>query len=633
MNNIYEFNSQHARDFASLIRAETRVKGDELQLKTCPYCKGGEHHDKWTFAINLKNGVFNCLRGKCNASGNMITLHKDYGFSLGRDVDAYYDKCKYRRFKRPDGGFTPRPSSIKYLANRGISERITRLYEITAQNENENIIVFPFYDENNSLWFFKYRNADYKKGSGRNKEWCEANRKPILFGMNHCNFENKTLVLTEGQIDSLSVAEAGVENAVSVPTGKNGFTWIPYCWSFLGRFEELVIFGDYENGEVSLLDGMKTRFHGRIKVVRAEDYHGCKDANEILQKFGKEAVKQAVENAEPLPVKHVKNMADVQRVNPDELEHIETGLECLDSALGGLYYGQLIILTGKRGLGKSTVASQLATFALKQQQNIFYYSGELADWNVRMWLDFQIAGDRYILSRDGKYGKEYRVMENSRELMAKWYDRHIWLYDNDAYIDDEGVEDKNSIIDTLVETINQYGVRFAVIDNLMTAIDLDGSDLNQQQTKFVQRLKEVAKRYNIIVLLVVHPRKESSNTKFFSNDDIAGSSNITNLADAIIKYDRAKRRVITTNSKGEEVEKLEEDPDSDERVLTIHKNRMWGRTDNEGTRLYYQESSKRISAVENDFDWELGWENESDFTAVEDLDDLPFKVDYEEIPY
>ena len=64
--------------------------------------------------------------------------------------------------------------------------------------------------------------------------------------MNHCNPDNPTLVLTEGQIDSLSVAEAGIENAVSVPTGAKGFTWIPYCWDFLSQFKTLVVFGDCE---------------------------------------------------------------------------------------------------------------------------------------------------------------------------------------------------------------------------------------------------------------------------------------------------------------------------------------------------------------------------------------------------
>ena len=125
----------------------------------------------------------------------------------------------------------------------------------------------------------------FEKGKSKgSKEWTEANSKPILFGMNHCNFDNKTLVITEGQMDSLSCIEAGVENAVSVPLGALGFTWVPNCWDFLCKFDTLVVFGDHEKGHITLLDELEQRFDGIVKHVREDDYLDCKDANELLQK-------------------------------------------------------------------------------------------------------------------------------------------------------------------------------------------------------------------------------------------------------------------------------------------------------------------------------------------------------------
>ena len=631
-DDFYEFNPDDAFRFASEVHAETKSHGDELTFKWCPYCKGGGK-DKNTFSINLHTGQFKCLRSSCSRSGNMISLHKDFGFSLGDDVDAYLDggNARFRRFTAPEGGFPARPSSIEYLRNRGISENITRRYEITAKKDQPHIIVFPFYDDHNVLWFIKYRNTEFVPGGSGGKEWCEANRKPILFGMNHCNFDNPVLVMTEGQIDSLSVAEAGIENAVSVPTGKNGFTWVPYCWGFLGRFEELIIFGDCENGKITLLDEMKSRFHGTVKVVRVEDYKGCKDANELLQKYGKEAVQNAVENAEPLPVKRLKNLRDVQRINPADMERISTGYPFLDKILGGGFFmGQLEILTGKRGLGKSTQGSQWLVQAVRQHLTTFCYSGELPDWMVKQWLTFQFAGDRYIESHPGIYEPEFYVPDENYRKIEEFYDGKIWLYDNDSYIDDNGNEDVNGILNTLEAAIKQYGVQFALIDNLMTAIDVDGSDLNQQQTAFVKRLAGICKRYSIVCILIVHPRKESANTKFFSNDDVAGSSNITNLADVIIKYDRAKKTVEKKDRNGNITEVEEEDPDSPDRLLTVHKNRINGRTDNSGTRLFYQPSSKRISDDIHEFDFEVGWEKNASFTTF-NADDIPDDL-LDEIP-
>lgn len=624
---IYEFNSSDAYRFAKEQGIRAIPKGDELAFQYCPYCKGGEHHDRGTFSINLKSGLFNCLRSSCGRSGNMITLHKDFGFSLGAEVDNFYSGGRFRRFKSPEGGkFIPRPSSIKYLSDRGISERVTRQYEITTKGNEENILVFPFYDDNGILWFIKYRNTEFQKGDNGSKEWCERDRKPILFGMNHCNPENKTLVMTEGQIDSLSCAEAGIENAVSVPTGKNGFTWVPYCWTFLGKFEELVIFGDNENGKITLLEEMKSRFHGRVKVVREEDYQGCKDANELLVKYGKEAVKKAVENAVPLPVKHIKDMADVESVDLTQLEKMSTGFKFLDKLLsGGFYFGQLVLLTGRRGEGKSTLGSQFATMALKQHFNVFMYSGELADWNVKSWIDFQIAGNQYINTSQRGYGYSYFIKSENLKTIETWYRNHIWLYDNEDYSDEDGQEDVNQIFTALRASIEQYNVRFAVIDNLMTAIDFDNTDVNLQQTKFVQELKGIARRYNIIIILVAHPRKENAATKYFSNDDVAGSSNITNLTDTIIKYSRAKKVEEVTDKKGNVTEKVTEDPDNPDRVITVHKNRFSGKTDANGVKVYYQESSKRISEDQNNFNWEVGWEQDADFISVDELDTIPFE--------
>ena len=86
---IYEFKPEDAANFADSQHIHVRTRGDELQFQHCPYCHGGDRGDKYTFAINLKTGRNNCKRASCGAHGNMITLARDFGFSLGRDVDEY----------------------------------------------------------------------------------------------------------------------------------------------------------------------------------------------------------------------------------------------------------------------------------------------------------------------------------------------------------------------------------------------------------------------------------------------------------------------------------------------------------------------------------------------------------------
>ena len=111
----------------------------------------------------------------------------------------------------------------------------------------------------------------------------------------------------------------------------------------------MVVFGDYENGKMTLLDELSKRLTAKVRAVRAEDYLGEKDANAILTKYGRQALLTAVENAEIIPVRHVKELADVKAVDLNSLPKIKTNLWELDKIIGGLCYGQVILLTGKRG--------------------------------------------------------------------------------------------------------------------------------------------------------------------------------------------------------------------------------------------------------------------------------------------
>ena len=349
----YEFNPDDAFRFARHVNIQTTHRGKNLNFKKCPYC-GQNTDDKNTFAINLDNGTFNCLRASCGAKGNMLTLSRDFDFSLGNEVDEYYrPKKQFRKFKKPAAMIVPKDPAVKYMLSRGISEEVTKRYEITVRSDHENILVFPFYDETGELVFIKYRKTDFDKAKDKNKEWCEANSKPILFGMKQCNRRNKTLIVAEGQIDSLSISEAGFENALSVPTGAKGFTWVPYCWDFVNSFETLIVFGDHENGRITLLDEIRSRFRIRIKHVREEDYLDCKDANDILRKYGKGQIKKCIENAIDLPVNHVISLADVEDINPFDIPKLRTGFKDLDNLLhGGLPFGGIVILTGRAGHGK-----------------------------------------------------------------------------------------------------------------------------------------------------------------------------------------------------------------------------------------------------------------------------------------
>ncbi|MFR6330985.1 MAG: toprim domain-containing protein [Eisenbergiella sp.] len=227
-------------------------------------------------SINLRTGQFKCLR-RAVESGEYAYVGPRFWYMLIPEVEAAAGAETYRTLKTPKEPIRPKPPAVTYLESRGISRQVAEQYEITVQTEHTNVLVFPFYDENGDMQFVKYRKTDFDKTRDKNKEWCEAGTRPILFGMKQCT-DFETLVITEGQIDSLSVTEAGVKNAVSVPTGARGFTWVPHCWEWV-KGSERSVFGDFEKGHTCWTSCGSVL--SPIHRVEEADYHGW-DANELL---------------------------------------------------------------------------------------------------------------------------------------------------------------------------------------------------------------------------------------------------------------------------------------------------------------------------------------------------------------
>lgn len=609
----YEFKEQDAWEFARQQGIETKQIGDELHFKICPYCRPrATKGNTRTFSINLRTGQFKCLRESCGVTGNMVQLSRDFDFSLGTETDEYYRPRKqYKRLKTPQKPIAPKEPAVKYLQIRGISEDVAKQYEITVQNNHENVLVFPFYDDRKILQFVKYRKTDFNPEKDKNKEWCEKDCKPILFGMKQCNDKFDRLVITEGQLDSLSVATAGIENAVSVPNGAKGFTWVPYCFNWVSKFDEIVVFGDFERGHMSLLEDIQRRFPNKIKHVREQDYKGCKDANELLQKYGAETVRDAVENAVLVPVKQVLPLADVQTVNIYELPKLKTGISELDRLLyGGLPFGMVCLVAGKRGDGKSTFASEILGNAVEQGYVTFAYSGELPNYLYKSWFDFQIAGRNHIIENKTEFGTVNRFISNSnQELINAWYRDKAYIYDSRIIESDE----QEDLLKSITRSIMQYGVKVILIDNLMTAMYIDekqGSDKYDQQGRFVRELTKIALRYDVLILLVAHRRKNSFTQD--ANDEVSGSGDITNLAGVTLSYDRGSKEEIRDGYLNES-----------QRKLITAKNRLFGKVDLEGIVLNYDEKSKRIYGPRDDVNYEFGWNKADGFMSAGDME-IPF---------
>ena len=600
--NYYEFQKEDAFRFQDFVGIQTKTRGNELIFQRCPYC-GNRSNDKDKFSINLLSGKFNCFRASCGAKGNMITLSRDFGFSLGDDIDRYFNisnrNDRFRSFKEFKAKHSDK--AIGFCMSRGISSEICEKYELQTKTDDPNILVFPFRNEKGELKFIKYRNMSFQKGvTEGSKEWCEKDCMPILFGMYQCQ-DDTELIITEGQMDTLAVAEAGYKNVVSVPTGANGFTWIPHCWNWIQKFKSIIVFGDCEHGKITLAAQLVARFGKKVKICRVEDYRGYKDANDILINLGADAVRNTVENAEFQQNKHIKQMADVEYIDTAKMPKIRTGIPALDKTLGGgMFKGNLIIQTGKRGDGKSTWASNLCANALDQNINCMIYSGEMPNFQVRSWIDSQIVGKKTLTNSEA-------------DRCGNWYRNRLYIYDSGMLDEDDERDEEDILLETIEDAIIRLNAELIIIDNLMTVVDSESNEnLYRRQSRFVGKLAKMSKLFGIVIILVVHPRKTKADS--FDNDDVSGASEITNKADVVMNYAR-----LSTKESGDEPEP------NNVRWLEVTKNRTGNGVLGKIKVDFSPESKRIVEHGESFIKQYLPIQNDEDFISGYEDEDLPWK--------
>lgn len=595
----YEFRESDAWDFARSQGIRIFEKGQELQFEVCPYCRGGRKPDKQTFAINRQTGQFHCCRASCGQQGSFFRLAKDFDIKLSDDFSKYYERRKtFRKLPRPQHKPIPTEPVIEYFKNRGISEQTVREYQITSDKNNPDTICFPIYNTEGDLVNVKFRDSKHTKESKGPKEWFMRGCEMYIYGVNTWDGQYDRFILTEGQIDALSCFEAGFTNCFSVPGGKNSFTWWPAAYDFLSKFQECVIFGDFEHGSVTLLNDMKQRFPNKISCVQIADYKDCKDANEILQKYGTDGILNCIGNAKPEMMKQVAELADVENVDIYSIQKLPTGIRQLDRMLyGGIPFGGVSIVSGKAGEGKSTLASQILVNALNNNMKCFAYSGELPNFLFKAWMDFQIAGKSHIVTFIDQFDNIVpNLSKTNRAAISEWYRDKMYIYDNSSVTGEE----TESLIQLVDKTIRQYGIQVILIDNLMTAMDFSstaGNDIYDKQTTFVNSLRRIAMKYNVCIILVAHKRKNNMSTNV--NDEIAGSSNILNMAMVNIAYEKSN------------------DLNDNQRLLRLAKNRLFGKTYTKGWVTEYEPLSKRIYAEGDnpyiEYNWDHGEEQVNDY--------------------
>jgi DNA primase len=553
---ITEAKKRLGREGALIIAKDLELKDfNEKDLKACCHW----HNEETPSLIwNEKSDSWFCFG--CGVSKDIINHYIDfYGLTyieaveklfkqVGMDTNFAEKGVKTKReYKYPNRIEVEDRSKVEewFLQERHISKETLDYCDV--QQSNRGFVVFHVYDTNDVLNTVKLRNMHPKRGEAKEFFLPGFDSSHLLFNMNKC-IPTQPLVITEGQIDAMSIIEAGYKNVVSVMGGCENLKWIEECFDWLQQFDKIVIWSDNDAPGIKMrkevvarIGTWKCKFVNLPKEIANSEgeFVPVKDANDVLVKCGVKQILSYIDNAEDTPVPNVLNLADAEDFDLETAEGLYTGIKNLDKILYKLVFGNVVVLTGKRASGKSSLLNQIfVAEALQQGHDIFLFSGELAPQLVKNWCELQIAGPKYITVKDIHVKK---IDPAARKEIRKWYDGRIFVYDNPT---DNSAE---TILARAEDVVRRYGTKIIILDNLLT-IDLGENENNQwqKQKQFMVKLINFAASMNVLIVLVVHPHK-TSDIRITSLDTVGGSSAIVNLA----QYALGVHRYTDTEKQGE----------------------------------------------------------------------------------
>ena len=253
--------------------------------------------------------------------------------------------------KRMEGLLT---GEFKSLQKRGLTEDTCRKfgYQVGRDKNDTLVQIAPYHDEAGSVVAQKirYANKDFK--------FIGEPKKATLFGSNLWN-NGKKLVITEGEIDAMSVSQAQNNKwpVVSIPNGAQGAKKsLAKCLDYLNGFEEVILMFDQdEHGRKATIECAELFPPGKCKIATLP----LKDANECLQAGREQDIIQAIWNAKPYRPDGLVSVADLM----DELtKPVEIGypwwLQPLTDLTFGRRKGEIYGLGAGTGVGKTDFLTQ-----------------------------------------------------------------------------------------------------------------------------------------------------------------------------------------------------------------------------------------------------------------------------------
>lgn len=393
--------------------------------------------------------------------------------------------------------------------------------------------------------------ADYRDSSGtlvaqkvrdRDKNFTALGKlsKDLLWGANLWSGKGKKIVITEGEIDCLTVSQLqGLKwPVVSIPNGAAAAKKTCAAnYEYLDGYDQIILmFDNDEPGKKAVQEAAEVLPPGKVFVAQLP----LKDANECLQAGQGQAVIDAIWNATPFMPDGVFSAKSLiaRALEKADVSSIKFPLgEALNEKTRGVRGGEVITLTSGSGMGKSSFARELA-----------YGWGHSLGYKVGMAFIEESVEETMLDIAGLHLNKRIRQFPETTNQGEKGAALNQ-VFDNDTYFlyDHFGSAEEDSLLNKLRYMITVEECNFIILDHLSIVVSGMEGEGDERKTidRLMTKIKTLAKSTGAVIVVVVHlKRKEGKGGKTHEEGgrvtlgELRGSGAIAQLSDTVIAFER-----------------------------------------------------------------------------------------------
>lgn len=396
-----------------------------------------------------------------------------------------------------------------------------------------------------SVQIANYNGAQKIRTKEKDFYWTGDKANVTLFGKEKWN-KGKTIIITEGEIDALSIAEAQACKwpVVSLPNGaQSAKKTLQSNLDWLLGFEFIILcFDNDEAGKNAVQSCVDLFPPGRLKICSLSE----KDANECLIKGKYEELTTIVFNAQEY---RPDGIIAGSEINIDELYKEEpkgllTPYPVLNEIIRGLKESRIYMFYAGTGNGKSTVLKEIAyhircTSPFTKIGNIFLEESQKFTALSYLAMDSNVPTYK-LLENINEIPKSKRE-ESFEKILAPKSEDFMYFYRH------FGSLDSKRLFSMLEYLVVGKGVKVIILDHisiLVSGLESSGEGERRDIDILVTRLRSFAERTGAIILVATQLKRKQGSYSEGANiteSDSRGSGAIEHLSDVIISLNRNKK--------------------------------------------------------------------------------------------